>query len=47
MMPCRVCASKRLSPFLHRGLVPVHQNLIHESDTAARLMARGELDLVV
>ncbi len=47
MMLCRVCASKRLSPFLHRGSVPVHQNLVLESDTAARLMARGEMDLVV
>ncbi len=47
MMPCRVCASKRLSPFLHRGAVPVHQNLVLASDTAARLLARGELDLVV
>ncbi len=47
MMQCRICESKRLSPFLHRGQVPVHQNLVFASNIAARLTARGELDLVV
>lgn len=47
MMQCRVCESRRLSPFLHRGQVPVHQNLVFASDRAARLTERGALDLIV
>lgn len=47
MMQCRICDGKRLSPFLHREQVPVHQNLVFASDRDARLTERGELDLVV
>lgn len=44
---CPVCESNRLTPFLQRSQVPVHQNLVVTSQEAARLVARGELDLVV
>lgn len=43
---CPVCESHRLSSFLRRSQVPVHQNLVVTSQEAARSMARGELDLV-
>ena len=45
--PCPVCTSDRLTPFLQRSAVPVHQNLLVASYQAARLVTRGELDLVV
>lgn len=44
---CTVCESRRLTHFLQRSQVPVHQNLVVTSQEAARLVARGELDLVV
>lgn len=44
---CPVCGSGRLTPFLHRSQVPVHQNLVVANPDAARSVARGELDLVV
>ena len=44
---CPVCESARLTSFLHRSQVPVHQNLVVASPDAARSVARGELDLVV
>jgi SAM-dependent methyltransferase len=43
---CPVCESSRFTPFLRRGQVPVHQNLIATSQDAARSVARGELYLV-
>lgn len=42
---CPLCESRRLSPFLHRSRVPVHQNLVVASRDAARSVTRGELDL--
>lgn len=44
---CPVCESLRLTPFLQRSQVPVHQNLVVTSQEAARSVTRGELDLVV
>lgn len=44
---CPVCASQRLTPFLHRPQVPVHQNLVVANQNAARAVTRGELDMVV
>jgi len=43
---CPVCESHRLSPFLQRSQVPVHQNLVITSHEAARSVTRGKLDLV-
>jgi len=43
---CPVCESRRLSPFLQRNQVPVHQNLVVTSRDAASAVTRGELDLV-
>ncbi len=44
---CPVCESSRLNAFLQRSQVPVHQNLVVTSQSAARSVTRGELDLVV
>lgn len=44
---CPVCESLRLTPFLLRKQVPVHQNLVVTSQEAARSVTRGDLDLVV
>lgn len=44
---CPICEGLRLTPFLQRNRVPVHQNLIVTSREAARSVTRGELDLVV
>lgn len=44
---CPVCESNRLTPFLQRCQVPVHQNLVVASPEAARTVTRGELDLTV
>jgi len=44
---CPVCESLRLTPFLQRSQVPVHQNLVVASQEAARSVTRGELDLMV
>ena len=44
---CPVCESPRLSSFLQRSQVPVHQNLVVTDPQAARTVTRGELDLVV
>ena len=44
---CPVCESSRLTAFLNRGQVPVHQNLVVNSQDAARSVVRGELALVV
>jgi len=43
---CPVCESHRLTPFLQRSQVPVHQNLVVTSQHAARSVTRGELELV-
>lgn len=43
---CPVCESSRLTPFLRRSQVPAHQNLVVTRQDAARLVTRGELDLV-
>jgi 2-polyprenyl-3-methyl-5-hydroxy-6-metoxy-1,4-benzoquinol methylase len=45
--PCPVCASHDLVPFLRRHQVPVHQNLVTDSQAGALAVTRGELDLVV
>jgi len=42
-----VCESTQLRPFLQRSQVPVHQNLVVNSQEAARTVTRGELDLVI
>lgn len=44
---CPVCENVQLKPFLQRSQVPVHQNLVVNSQEAARTVTRGELDLVV
>jgi hypothetical protein len=44
---CPLCESRRLTRFLRRKQVPVHQNLVVGSEDAARSVARGELDLAV
>lgn len=44
-MSCPVCESARLSPFLSRRRVPVHQNLPLPSREAARATTRGDLEL--
>ena len=44
---CPICDARRLSPFLWRSQVPVHQNLVVGSRDAACAVARGDLDLVV
>lgn len=47
LQKCPVCVSSRLSSFLQRSQVPVHQNLVVTDPQAARTVTRGELDLVV
>ena len=42
-----MCESTQLRPFLQRSQVPVHQNLVVNSQEAARTVTRGELDLVI
>lgn len=44
---CPVCESSRLTSFLRRSQVPVHQNLVVDSQTVARSVTRGELNLEV
>ncbi|HIJ89303.1 MAG: class I SAM-dependent methyltransferase [Desulfobulbaceae bacterium] len=44
---CPVCENAQLRPFLRRFQVPVHQNLVVNSQEAARTVTRGELDLVI
>jgi len=44
---CPLCAGTRLRPFLLRPQVPVHQNLVVNSQEAARAVTRGELELVI
>ena len=44
---CPLCESRRLTRFLQRKQVPVHQNLVVGSAHAARSVTRGELDLAV
>lgn len=44
---CPVCESAQLRPFLQRSQVPVHQNLVVNSQEGARTVTRGELDLVI
>ena len=43
---CPVCENNKLTAFLHRRQVPVHQNLVVTSQSAARSVTRGELDMV-
>lgn len=47
MTRCPVCESQRLSGFLRRSQVPVHQNLVVARQEDARTVTRGELDLAV
>ena len=44
---CPVCKITKLILFLKRFQVPVHQNLVVNSQESARKVTRGELDLVV
>lgn len=44
---CPVCENTQFKPFLQRTQVPVHQNLVVNSQKAARSVMFGELDLVV
>lgn len=44
---CPVCEGSRLTGFLHRGRVPVHQNLVVADRTAARSALTGDLDMMV
>ncbi len=44
---CPLCASPNLVPFLERGSVPVHQNLLFFSREDARRAPRGDLRLSV
>jgi len=47
MGKCPVCESESLEGFLHRSGVPVHQNLIFDSEAEACSCARGELEMIV
>lgn len=44
---CPICTGRRVSAFLQRSQVPVHQNLVVSSRDAACAVSRGELDMVV
>lgn len=44
---CPVCRSTQLKSFLKRSQVPVHQNLVVNSQDEARTVTHGELDLVI
>lgn len=44
---CPVCENSQLRPFLKRFQVPVHQNLVVANQNSARMVTRGELDMVV
>lgn len=44
---CPLCNSPRLTAFLHRQHVPVHQNLVVPSQESACSVTRGDIDLVV
>lgn len=47
MYRCPVCGGSRLASFLRRSQVPVHQNLVVDSQADARSVTRGELNLEV
>ena len=42
---CPVCDSADTEPFLHRPGVPVHQNMLFDTASAARGIARGDLEM--
>ncbi len=42
---CPVCDSADTEPFLHRRGVPVHQNMLFDTASAARGTARGDLEM--
>ena len=42
---CPLCSGARLTPFIERRRVPVHQNLLMTSPEAARTIRRGDLRL--
>lgn len=44
---CPLCGFGRMTPFLHRERVPVHQNLLVKDETSAVGIARGDLEMVV
>lgn len=44
---CPVCEGERLRSFLKRSQVPVHQNLLVNTQEAARTVTSGELELVI
>ena len=47
MQKCPVCSSSLIPPFLVRGSVPVHQNLVMADRISAREINRGNLTLAV
>jgi SAM-dependent methyltransferase len=47
MHTCPVCGDTRLEAFLSRARVPVHQNLIYDTEAEALGCARGDLRLAV
>jgi len=44
---CPLCKTQRLSKFLHRPAVPVHQNLLMKSQQDARSMVCADLEMTV
>jgi SAM-dependent methyltransferase len=44
---CPICESERLRSFLKRSQVPVHQNLLVNSQKAARSVTCGKLELLI
>ncbi len=44
---CPLCKGQRLSAFLHRPSVPVHQNLLMQNRDQARAIVRGDLVMTV
>jgi SAM-dependent methyltransferase len=47
MICCPVCDEKDVFPFLSRDDVPVHQNLLCESEASARAVNTGRLEMTV
>ena len=42
---CPICGASRCEAFVHRRGVPVHQNLLFDTQSDARRIARGDLDM--
>ena len=47
LTPCPVCNGVQVTPFLQRLGVPVHQNLVVQSQEQARAVVRGDLEMAV